>query len=489
MRHRLLWLPAIAIAALAITVLAGAPQRAHAGPAERSVGFRAPTLFPRFSLAVHDYTVRCDDQPVSVNLHASGEWRIAIDRDPLRGGNARRTVPLSSGLTFTVSAKRVGYPRVHRFHVRCLPEDFPVYRYVHRGRAHPRYFSVDASFFIPFEERYSIIFDNHGVPVWWLRTPARGTRVLPGGDILWFNRPENQWEVHRLDGSLIRTLPGAGQSADLHDLQPTSDGGYLLGAYVTQSGVDTSAYGGSPTADVMNTELQQIGPSGDLVWDWKSQDHISLAETGRWWPHVIDTATEGYDIVHWNSIEPDGGSAVASFRNLDAVYKIKKSTGDIVWKLGGTTTPESLLVKGDPRRSTLGAQHDARVLPDGTLTVFDDRTDLANQAPRAVRYRINERDHTATLLDSITEPAMPASTCCGSARRLASGDWLVDWGRNPLKKGASDGIGGYAPDGGRTFFLSFRKTASYRAEPVPSGALTARSLRAGMRTMCRSGCG
>ena len=45
----------------------------------------------------------------------------------------------------------------------------------------------------------------------------------------------------------------------------------------------------------------------------------------------------GYDIVHWNSIEPAGKSVIASFRNLDAVYKIRKSTGKIVWKLGGTT--------------------------------------------------------------------------------------------------------------------------------------------------------
>ena len=41
-----------------------------------------------------------------------------------------------------------------------------------------------------------------------------------------------------------------------------------------------------------------------------------------------------YDIVHWNSIEPAGPNAVlASFRYLDAVYKISETTGNIVWKL------------------------------------------------------------------------------------------------------------------------------------------------------------
>ena len=83
-----------------------------------------------------------------------------------------------------------------------------------------------------------------------------------------------------------------------------------------------------------------MSPDGQLVWGWKSQDHIALAETGRHWPWV--RSDHDYDIAHWNSIEPAGDSVIASFRHFDAVYKIRKSTGDIVWKLGGTTTPESL---------------------------------------------------------------------------------------------------------------------------------------------------
>jgi hypothetical protein len=38
-----------------------------------------------------------------------------------------------------------------------------------------------------------------------------------------------------------------------------------------------------------------------------------------------------------------------SFRHLDAVYKIDRRTGEVVWKLGGTQTPESLELIDDPR--------------------------------------------------------------------------------------------------------------------------------------------
>jgi hypothetical protein len=108
--------------------------------------------------------------------------------------------------------------------------------------------------------------------------------------------------------------------------------------------------------------------------------------------------------------------------------------------------------------------------------VFDNRTNLANHTPRAVRYRIDEAAGTATLVQSITDPAVPASDCCGSARRLGNGDWLIDWGKTRP-------IGGYEPDGQRTFLLTFDSQFSYRAEPVPPGAISAQDLREGMRAM------
>jgi Arylsulfotransferase (ASST) len=135
---------------------------------------------------------------------------------------------------------------------------------------------------------------------------------------------------------------------------------------------------------------------------------------------------------------------------------------------------------GDHR---LGAQHDARLLSDGTLTVFDNRTDLPQARPRAVRYRIDESARTATLLRSITDPDVAASFCCGSARRLPNSDWLINWGQG------SASIGGYKPDGERTFLLKFDSTFSYRAQPVPPGAVSAQQLRDGMDAMCASGCG
>jgi hypothetical protein len=463
-------LAAVVTSALLIAGLFGAAAEAAPPPGEVSFS-STPTLFPTFRPNIQDYVVRCNDGPVTVNVHASAGWEAAIGSQPFRSGDFSEVVPLSAGRAFTVTVRDVERTQLYRYHVRCLPNDFPIYTFTRYGPVSPKYFSVD-----PRDSGYAIIFDNHGVPIWWDHTPAYATRVLQNGNLLWFNR--GTWETHSLNGSLIRALNAVGRAANSHDLRLLDSGDHLdhlVGAYVKQSHVDTRPYGPSD-ATVINAELQQVSPGGNLVWDWRSQGHISLAETGRWWPDQPPPG--GYDLVHWNSIEPAGGSVIASFRTVDAVYKIDKSTDRIVWKLGGTRTPQSLTVQQDPRGYTFGGQHDARLLPDGTLTVFDNRSYQTGQAPRAVRYRIDEQAGTATLLQSISDPVVPESKCCGSARRLGNGDWLVDWGFPNV-------IAGYRPDGERTFRVTFKpaRNFSYRAEPVPFGVLSAQDLRQGMNAM------
>ena len=192
---------------------------------------------------------------------------------------------------------------------------------------------------------------------------------------------------------------------------------------------------------------------------------------------MISTSTNGgYDIVHWNSIEPDGNSVIASFRHLDAVYKIRKSTGSIVWKLGGTTTPKSLTVEAT-RSLHFGGQHDARLLSDGTLTVFDNRTGLDDPKPRAVRYPIDQQAGTATLASVDQRSRRPGLVLLRLGPRPPDQDWLIDWGQ------ASNADRRLHADGERTFLLTADAGFSYKAEPVPEEAVTASDLRKAMAQM------
>jgi len=164
-----------------------------------------------------------------------------------------------------------------------------------------------------------------------------------------------------------------------------------------------------------------------------------------------------------------------SFRNLDALYKVNRQTGNIVWKLGGTETPDSLQILNDPRGGyPLGGQHDVRVLSNGDITVSNNRTDLADP-PEAERYRIDEDAGTATLVESVSDPKVPSSFCCGSARRLPDESWLVAWG-------AAKVIGAYEPDGRPIYRLRSPAGLTYRANPVP-GFVGVGELRRAMDEM------
>ncbi len=104
--RRLRPLVMVATAALAIAGALGAP--AEAQPPSGDVSFSTPTLFPRFRPGIHDYVVRCNDGPVTVNAHASGGWRAAIGNHPFRSGDFSQVVPLSTGQAFVVTVRKTG---------------------------------------------------------------------------------------------------------------------------------------------------------------------------------------------------------------------------------------------------------------------------------------------------------------------------------------------------------------------------------------------
>jgi hypothetical protein len=297
------------------------------------------------------------------------------------------------------------------------------------------------------------------------------------------------YEVHRLDGSLVKTWRTVGMNTDIHDFEILANGNALIGSYHPRPGTqDLSAYGGPATNGTpIDAAVQEVRPDGTVAWSWNSKDHIDLAETPQRWrdtvyglPNNLPDGREGFDWIHMNSFEKTGDTIVLSFRHLDAVYAIDRATGNVIWKLGGTNTAESLTVNGDPESNPLGGQHYARVLPNGDLTVYDNNTD-ESASPRAVRYRINMFNETATFVEALNDPDVSSSPCCGSAAKLGDGSWLVSWGGTEV-------ISEFGPGGNRHFKLQFTSNEgsfgfSYRVDPIVGGSPSIGDLRTGMDAM------
>jgi hypothetical protein len=471
-------LAALAGLLVALVPAAGADAAAHRPRLAVTSGVFG--LAPHFAFSRHDYAIRCNGRSAHVAVTGAPRWQAKVSTGRYRRGSftARRAIGIGDALTIALRRGRQGH--VHRYHLRCLPLDFPAYTFHRRHAGGPHLFAMQ----LP--DQYAAIFDRHGVPVWWYKASGEpdNVEVLPDGTVAFDPVPHSidqtgDYEIRRLNGRLVSVVRAQGGArVDVHELLLLPNGHYLLGRQVVYGPVDASPYGGSAAADAIGIEVQEITTGGHVVWKWDSRDHIALSETAaHWWPGTI-LPHPPYDIVHWNAVEPDGRLMLMSFRHLDAVYAVSKRTGRVVWKLGGTHTAQSLRVVGDPDGADpLAGQHDIRVLPDGTITIHDNGSGVRPH-PRVVRYRINRKTRTAHFVQAFSDPTTVPSICCGSARRLDSGDWLVGWGGQGF-------VGGYGPKGRRLFSLRTPDGFPYRANPVPDGAVTTRGLRRAMAAMQR----
>jgi len=478
--------PAIAVPVLLAIAVAGcATANIREGAPRPRVAIDG--LYPAFDRGRHRYVSRCghDAEPIRVETSRGAKVEVGSERRPIGSGGLDPGVPPGADFAFAV----LDGGRRETYRVRCLPADFPAWRFDSLRPAPPGLFTV--SFRASREERpWVIVFDQDGVPRWWYSPDTRAlwAQVLDDGTISWARSFGDGYgldtrmahEVRSPAGKLLDLIRTGGSIVDGHELRELGEGRVLVDAYVPET-ADLRRVGGPARAAIVSAEAQEVDRRGRVLWRWSSRGHIGLSETGRWWRSVLSNPRRRlhgratYDPVHINSIEPRGrDEVVISTRHTDAVYGIRRSTGEIAWKLGGSQTGRSLRVLGDPARKLFGGQHDARIAADGRLSVYDNGKDRPRR-PRVAFYRLEPRQGRARYVGQLNDREVRSSHCCGSARELAGGGWLVSWGDNPL-------VTEFDPRGRAVFRLGLA-ASTFRVVPVPPGATTAARLDRGLEAM------
>ena len=460
------------VAAAAVLLVAGGCGSGEA-TLERTSSVTSRGLLPPFDPAESRYVSRCGRGADPIELTTPSGTRTF--------GNV---APPGSDFPFVVSSE--GRSRTYR--VRCLPADFPPWRFEALRPSPPGFFVV--SFRASRDARsWVIVFDNEGVPRWWFNPDTRVLwgQVLASGNLAWARSfgdgygldPRMAHEVRTPAGKLLRLAQTEGSIIDGHEFRELGNGNVFVDTYVPED-ADLRRVGGPRRAAIVSAGIQELDPEGHEHWHWNSRGHISLGETGRWWHNVLSNprrrqGRQTFDPVHINSIDPRGrDEVVISTRHTDAVYGIDRASGEIAWKLGGGKTGKSLRIVGDPAGRPLGGQHDARIGRDGRLSVYDNGKDRPRR-PRVVFYRLDPKQGRARYLGQLNDSEVKTSHCCGSARELPGGGWLVSWGDNPLLT-AFDG------DGKAVFRLELA-ASTFRAVPVPGGAVTRAELDRGLEAM------
>ncbi len=287
------------------------------------------------------------------------------------------------------------------------------------------------------------------------------------------------YEIHALDTLTTTTVMTVGSPTDAHEFQLLPNGDHLLLTYPVENGVDLSSLGSfaSGLSSIVDCEIQEIDPSGSMVWSWLATQHIAIGESLEATKATVN-GTALIDVYHCNSIDVDGtrSNLLISSRYANALYYIDRTTGKILWKLGGSAAnkdgAQCLQVVGDPL-ATFNMQHDARFRPNGNVTLFDDHGRFADAGvARGVEYALDPDAGTATVAFQFLGTA--ESNREGSFRRYSDGENVIGWGyiaTDPRIVTEVDSTGRDVLD------VAFGGTESYRAIKVPVSELDIALLR------------
>jgi hypothetical protein len=367
----------------------------------------------------------------------------SLDFPPLRVNRAQRG-RMEPGLTL-LSVRRRALGRSHRM------------------TAEQRRFTTDWSLILALDE--------DGEIVWFYRSPARisGVAALKNGHLFFHTTRNSPIEIDWL-GRKLRCWgaalgpapmpPGAVpvQAVTLHHQPDALPNGNFLSLNAVPRRIEnyytseTDAMAPRRAQWVMGDEVIEFTPEGEVVWRWNCFDHLDPFKIGYdtfwsyWW---VRGFPDHLDWTHGNGVhhDPRDNSVLLSLRNLDAVIKIDRSTGQIRWILArdiGWSEPlrAKLLKPVDPDFIWPSHQHNPRLTPQGHIVVFNnnvhqaipftgERVKSASESlSQAVVYEIDEHERTVRVVFSTpTEASEGAvSFAMGDAHVLPrTGNVLVDF--------------------------------------------------------------
>jgi hypothetical protein len=224
---------------------------------------------------------------------------------------------------------------------------------------------------------------------------------------------------------IMRVSAGNGYRGDLHDLVITPQDTALVMVY-DRVRADLRAVGGPRNGVLIDNVLQELDlQTGRVLFEWHSFGTVPLRESV-----IKPKGRQTYDYFHINSVEVDtDGNLIISARNTCALYKLNRTTGAIMWTLGGKNSDFRM-----GRGSRFCYQHDARRVSRNVLSVFDNAigSPAERKPARAITLRVDERRKTVRLIRAYRHPARLLAPNQGSARVQPNGNMFVGWGAAPV---------------------------------------------------------
>ncbi|XRQ10222.1 arylsulfotransferase family protein [Actinomadura welshii] len=312
----------------------------------------------------------------------------------------------------------------------------------------------------------ALIVDDRGEPVWINRSGRLVTdlrvQTYEGEPVLTY------WQGERRSGGygdgvgivlgrdyrrVAEVRAGNGVHADFHEFLLTDRGTALIIAYPEVT-ADMRPIGGPRNGRVLDNRVQEIDVrTGEILFDWSALEHLDITETLTPLREGADGGPEGqpFDPIHVNSIQDDGDTLLLSARNSCTLYLLDRRTGAVRWRMGGRRSDFPL--EGKLR---FAWQHDARWLPDGTLSLFDNHiTEQEKGLSRGMVLDVDEDARKVRLVREFSD-GRTFGHYMANLQLLPGGNALVGWG-------STGSVTEFAGDGRPVLEVSGVGNGSYRA--------------------------
>ncbi|MFH1426099.1 MAG: aryl-sulfate sulfotransferase [Candidatus Kerfeldbacteria bacterium] len=307
------------------------------------------------------------------------------------------------------------------------------------------------------QSAWMVIWDMDGDPVWYYdygltegRSDQEVTlvydgdkpRILIGGGVK-KNEPATEldleWNV-TWEGPV--QSDGMGTEGDMHHcMHRTSTNNYVALFHAWE---DSSTH----------TEVREFDRELNVLWSWMLYQH---------------TDWDGYDMGNHVIVDYEDDAVYYNEQLSKGFYKIDRSTGEVIWKLGEDGDFEVINSKSDEDFGYF--THAPELLPDDRLLIFHNGSDQSGSA--AIEWQLDFGAMTATAIWSWNggEDDGWYNYCWGDVDRLPNGNTLVTAG-TPDPPNREPRLMEVAPDEELVWELRIYDTdpdfkGSYMSERIP----------------------
>jgi outer membrane protein assembly factor BamB len=253
-------------------------------------------------------------------------------------------------------------------------------------------------------------------------SPCYDFRLQENGLLTYFQNAGQKYYAMDSNYNVVDSFyTGNGYDTDLHELRILPNGNALIMSYDVKI-IDMSKIvpGGQKNAQVTGLIIQEIDPAKNVIFQWRSWDHFEITDADS-----VNLSLGVIDYCHGNALEIDyDGNIILSSRNMSEITKISRTTGNIIWRLGGKNNQFTFI--NDPIKFSY--QHAIRRTSAGTYTLYDNGNFHVPKFSRAVEYRLNETNRTCELIWEYRRDPLIYSFAMGYVERLPNGNTSISWG-------------------------------------------------------------